>query len=80
MKIEVGSCKATTQLSMLLRQVKAGVGLTITNRGKVIVVLVPSTKERTNGTAVAADRLLAFILGNPVRGMIIKELLGEGRA
>lgn len=80
MKIEIGSYEAKTQLPRLLRQVRAGKSFTITNRGEAIADLVPSVGERKRDKAASAERLMVFMLENPVRGVNIKELLDEGRA
>ena len=78
MKTEIGSYEAKTKLPELLRQVKAGKSFTITNRGEAIADLVPSA--RTKDKVAAAEKLKAFMLAVPVRGVNIKELIEEGRA
>ncbi len=80
MKIEIGSYEAKTKLPELLRQVKTGKSFTITNRGEAIADLVPSMGTRTIDKAEAAERLKAFMLAEPVRGVNIKALIEEGRA
>lgn len=80
MKIEIGSYEAKTKLPELLRQVKSGKSFTITNRGKAVADLVPSGGVRGKDKVAAAEKLKAFMLANPVRSVIIKELLQEGRA
>ncbi len=80
MKIVIGSYEAKTKLPELLRQVKTGKSFTITNRGEAVADLVPSTNVRTKDTVAAAEKLKAFMLANPVRGVNIKKLIEEGRA
>ncbi len=80
MKTEIGSYEAKTKLPELLRQVKAGKSFTITNRGEAIADLVPSSGLRTKDKSAAVEKIKAFILENPVRGVNIKELIEEGRA
>lgn len=79
-KIEIGSYEAKTKLPELLRQVKTGKSFTITNRGAAIADLVPSLGAKTRDKAAAAEKLKAFMLADPVRGVNIKELMEEGRA
>lgn len=80
MKIEIGSYEAKTKLPELLRQVKAGKSFTITNRGEAMADLVPSTGMRAKDVVAAADKLKAFMLADPVRGVNIKQLIEDGRA
>lgn len=80
MKIEIDSYEAKTKLPELLRQVKAGKSFTITNRGEAMADLVPSTGMRAKDVVAAADKLKAFMLADPVRGVNIKQLIEDGRA
>ena len=80
MKIEIGSYEAKTKLPELLRQVKSGKSFTITNRGEAIADLVPSAEAKVKDKVVAAEKIKAFMLADPVRGINIKELIEEGRA
>jgi antitoxin (DNA-binding transcriptional repressor) of toxin-antitoxin stability system len=80
MKIEIGSYEAKTKLPELLRQVRGGRSFTITNRGEAIADLVPSVGARTQDKAAAAEKLKAFMLADPVRGVDIRALIEEGRA
>jgi len=80
MKIEIGSYAAKTKLPELLRQVKAGKSFTITNRGEAVADLVPSQGTRSKDKVAAAEKLKAFMLADPVRGVDIKKLIAEGRA
>jgi prevent-host-death family protein len=80
MKIEIGSYEAKTKLPELLRQVKTGKSFTITNRGEAVADLVPSAGLRAKDKVAAAEKLKAFMLADPIRGINIKELIVEGRA
>ncbi len=80
MKVQIGSYEAKTKLPELLRQVKTGKSFTITNRGEAIADLVPSLGVRTQDKVLAVEKLKAFMLADPVRGVDIKELIEEGRA
>jgi antitoxin (DNA-binding transcriptional repressor) of toxin-antitoxin stability system len=64
----------------LLRQVKAGKSFTITNRGEAIADLASSLGARVKDKVLAAEKLKAFMLFDPVRGVSIKALIDEGRA
>ena len=63
-----------------MRQVKAGNSFTITNRGKAIADLAPSVGVRAKDKVAAAEKLKAFMLADPVRGVNIKRLIEKGRA
>jgi len=80
MKIEIGSYEAKTKLPELLRQVKTGKSFTITNRGVAVADLVPSRGTKARDKVAAAEKLKAFMLAEPVRGINIKQLIEEGRA
>jgi prevent-host-death family protein len=80
MKTAIGSYEAKTRLPELLRQVKTGRSFTITNRGEAIADLVPSAGAKSKDKAAAAERLKAFMLADPVRGVDIEALIAEGRA
>jgi len=79
MKSVIGSHAARIKLPELLRQVKGGRSFTITNRGKAIADLVPSLVARAKDKVGAVERLKAFMLADPVRGVDIKALIEEGR-
>ena len=80
MKTKIDSYEAKTKLLELLRQVKTGESFTITNRGEAIADLVPSTGARAIDKVAAAEKLKAFMLTDPVRGVNIKAIIEEGRA
>jgi prevent-host-death family protein len=79
MKIKIGSYEAKTKLPELLRQVKSGKSFTITKRGEAIADLVPSVGPRVTDKVAAAEKLKAFMLADPVRGVDIKAFIEEGR-
>ncbi|NOS83433.1 MAG: prevent-host-death protein [Nitrospira sp.] len=79
MKIEIGSYEATTNLPELLRQVKVGKSFTIIDHGEAIADLVPSAGVRAKDTVAGAEKLKAFMLADPVRGVNFKKLIVEGR-
>lgn len=80
MRIEIGSYEAKTRLPELLRQVKAGVSFTITRRGEAIADLVPSGAAKGTDRSEAVEKLKAFMMDEPVRGVDIKEIVEDGRA
>ena len=80
MKIEIGSYEAKTKLPELLRQVKTGKSFTITNRGEAVADLIPSEGAKVKDKVAAVEKLKAFMLAEPVRGVNIKKLIEEGRA
>ncbi len=80
MKIEISSYEAKSKLPELLRQVQSGKSFTITNRGKAIADLVPSIGIAYKDKVAAVEKLKAFMLADPVRGVSIKDLIEEGRA
>lgn len=80
MKIAVGLYETKTKLTELLGQVKAGKSITITNRGEAIADLVPSAEVKAKGKVAAAEKLKAFMLADPMRGVNIKKLIEEGSA
>lgn len=80
MKSEIGSYEAKTKLPELLRQVRSGKSFTITNHGKAVADLVPSTGAKVRDKAAAVAKLKAFMQAEPVRGVDIKALIEAGRA
>ena len=81
MKTVIGSYEAKTKLPELLRQVKAGKSFTITNRGKAVADLVPTTDERSNDRIAAVERMREFMRSNRIElnGVSIRELIEYGR-
>ena len=80
MKHKIGSYEAKTKFSELLRQVRTGKSFTITSRGEAVADLVPSPGSKAKDKVAAVNKLKAFILADPVRGMNIKALIEDGRA
>ncbi len=80
MRIEVGSYEAKTKLPELLRMVKKGQIITITNRGKAVADIVPSQCIRSKDRVAAVERLKSFMLAEPLPPADIKKLASEGRA
>ena len=79
MKIEVGSYEAKTKLPELLRQVEAGQSFTITNRGRPIADLVPSTAGNPIDRARAVAAMKDFMAVQSPGNVDIKALIEEGR-
>jgi antitoxin (DNA-binding transcriptional repressor) of toxin-antitoxin stability system len=81
MNIEIGSYEAKTKLPELLRGIRAGNRYTITLRGEAIADLVPTEENKNSGTAVAVNKMLAFMqTRKAVSDINIKALIDEGRA
>lgn len=76
----VGAYETKTHLADLLRQVRAGQGFTITQRGEPVADLLPvGTNTRRAGTA-AALRMRRFMAEAPASVPCnIESLLDEGR-
>lgn len=55
---EIGSYDAKTKLPEILRRVEAGESFTITNRGKAIAELIPSSSRSQQKTRLAIDSIL----------------------
>lgn len=82
MKTEIGAYEAKTRLPELLRQVGAGKHFTITNRGKAIADLVPSSAGSAPDPEAAIERFQAFLRANPPsrqQRASLKALIEEGR-
>ena len=82
MKTEIGAYEAKTRLPELLRQVGAGRHFTITNRGKAIADLVPSSAGSAPDSEAAIERFQAFLRANPPgrqQRASLKALIEEGR-
>jgi prevent-host-death family protein len=78
--LTIGAYKTKTHLADLLRQVRAGQGFTITQRGEPVADLLPVvTKVRRAGMA-AALQMQRFMAESPARVPCdIESLLNEGR-
>ena len=80
MPITVGAFEAKTHLAELLRKVGAGQVVRITPRGKPVADLIPITSDRTELTALAAQKMLALMKGAAVQSNIdIKSFINAGR-
>lgn len=55
---EIGSYDAKTKLPEILRRVEAGESFTITNRGKAIAELIPSSSRSLQKTKLAIESIL----------------------
>ena len=81
MNIEIGAYEAKTKLPELLRGIQAGNRYTITHRGEPVADLVPSESTKGHNAAVAVDQMKKFIAGTePIKGIDVKKLIGDGRA
>jgi prevent-host-death family protein len=75
---EIGSYDAKTKLPEILRRVEAGESFTITNRGKPVADVVPSSA----GSRIRAKAAIDNILGakkHPISSETLDELKKEGR-
>lgn len=80
MPITVGAFEAKTHLAELLRKVGAGQVVRITQRGKPVADLIPITSDRTELTALAAQKMLTLMKGTTIQSNIdIKALINAGR-
>lgn len=79
MKTAVGSYQAKTRLPELLRQVQSGKSFTITNRGDAVADLVPSAGRLPRDKTASIEKLKTFMQTDPVRGVDLKALVGDGR-
>jgi prevent-host-death family protein len=77
---EVGAFEAKNKFGQLLDWVEAGDEVIITRRGKVVARLVPPAGALTReaGHEVAA-RIRARRKGVKLGGLILKEMIAEGR-
>jgi prevent-host-death family protein len=76
----IGTYEAKTHLADLLRQVRAGQGFTITQRGDPVADLIPAGTSAHRAGSQAAKRMRQFVLDAPKMGAVdIRALLDEGR-
>jgi prevent-host-death family protein len=77
---EIGSFEAKNKLSALLDQVEHGAEIVITRHGKAVAKLVPAEPgfDRDRARRAAAG-LREASKGVTLRGLKIKDLIGEGR-
>jgi prevent-host-death family protein len=75
---EIGSYDAKTKLPEILRRVEAGESFTITNRGKAIADLIPSSTKTQQRTLLAIQSILK-IKKITVNDKQLAELKEQGR-
>jgi len=75
---EIGSYDAKTKLPEILRRVEAGESFTITNRGKAIADLIPSSTKTQQKTILAIESILK-IKKTTVSDKQLAELKERGR-
>ncbi len=76
--IEVSAYDAKARLSALLRQVEGGETVVITRHGHPVARLEPLTGGRQDVEEAVAE-LRKFREGRRLGGMLIRELIDEGR-
>ncbi len=74
----IGAYEAKTHLPRLLDEVAAGESITITKHGQPVAILVPARQGRASARAAAAS-LIAFRREHPLNGVVIRDLIDEGR-
>jgi antitoxin (DNA-binding transcriptional repressor) of toxin-antitoxin stability system len=76
----MGAFEAKNKLGQLLDWVEAGEEVTITRRGRVVAKLVrPDTELDNERARAAAVRIRARRRGMTLGGIMIKDLISEGR-
>lgn len=75
---EIGSYDAKTKLPEILRRVEAGESFTITNRGKPVADVVPSSSG-SHAKAQAAIENIMTAKKHPITDEDLAELRGDGR-
>ncbi len=77
----IGSYETKTHLADLLRQVRAGQGFTITQRGEPVADLLPTGSSTRRGSVQAAARMRQFMqeLPSPAAPLDLRQLVDEGR-
>jgi prevent-host-death family protein len=75
---KIGSYDAKTKLPEILRRVEAGESFTITNRGKAIADLIPSSTKTQQRTLLAIESILK-IKKITVNDKQLAELKEQGR-
>lgn len=74
----VGSYEAKTHLPALLERVAKGEEIVITKHGVPIARLVPVEQERRD-VRVVIEELKEFRKGHILGGLLVKDLINEGR-
>ncbi len=81
MNIEIGSYEAKTKLPELLRGIQAGNRYTITLRGEPVADLVPTEGGKDSDAVAAVEQMRQLMMSaQPIAGVDVKALIGEGRA
>lgn len=76
----IGTYETKTHLADLLRQVRAGQGFTITQRGDPVADLLPTGSGARRSGVLAATRMRQFMLDRPTGEVCdIEALIAEGR-
>ena len=76
----VGAYEAKTHLSELLEKVEAGEEITITKHGAPVAKLVPVKKGASaEERAAAIMRIQKLAKGLSLSGLMVKDLISEGR-
>jgi prevent-host-death family protein len=75
----VGAYEAKTHLPRLLERVSKGERITITKHGIPIAVLQPFDNSKNTDVRSTITELHKFREKNTLRGLLIRELIEEGR-
>ena len=76
----IGSYETKTHLADLLRQVRAGQGFTITQRGEPVADLLPTGTGARRTSLQAAARMQQFMQDSPRAASVdLRQLMDEGR-
>ena len=76
----IGSSETKTHLADLLRQVRAGKGFTITQRGEPVADLLPTGSGVRRARVQAAARMRQFMRDAPRATPVdLRQLIDEGR-
>ncbi len=79
MRTTVGAYEAKTHLPRLLDEVARGKAITITKHGVPIAMLVPAPEARRKNVREVIRDLREFRKGRTLGGVMIRELIEEGR-
>ncbi len=77
--IEIGAYEAKTHLSRLLEQVEKGERFVITKHGRPVAELIPVGGRDRDRIRRAIEDLKAFQKDHRLKGLVIREMLEEGR-
>jgi prevent-host-death family protein len=76
---EIGAFEAKTHLSRLLDQVQRGETITITRHGKPVARLIPVAGSSRDERRRAIAELKQLRAGQTLGGLLVRELINEGR-